>query len=230
MSLLDLFEEYDVKVTFFVLGVICEWYPELLREILKREHEVAFHGYSHNKSRSRHLIDELSRSEKFIRKYKMDGFRAPEMSISKQDLDSLKSFDFKYDSSIYGSNHTILYNEIIEVPVSTYPVQLPQEKLLPKPFMNSIRHGSIPIGSGAFLGLLQSKTLDALIRKINKKKHPFIAFIHPWQFTNFPKKMIKFNDLYKLPYWITISKNKIKNLLSKHSFVSMKTILKEIRD
>ena len=37
------------------------------------------------------------------------------MSISKQDLDSLKSFDFKYDSSIYGSNHTILYNEIIEV-------------------------------------------------------------------------------------------------------------------
>jgi len=47
IRLLDMFDEKDVKSTFFVLGWVAERYPELIREIDSRGHEIASHGYSH---------------------------------------------------------------------------------------------------------------------------------------------------------------------------------------
>src|SRR4051794_17901962 len=45
--LLDIFDEYEVKSTFFVLGWVCERHPRLVRSIATRGHEVASHGYAH---------------------------------------------------------------------------------------------------------------------------------------------------------------------------------------
>ena len=45
--LLDLFEEHSVQITFFVLGWVAERFPQLVRAISERGHEVACHGYSH---------------------------------------------------------------------------------------------------------------------------------------------------------------------------------------
>ena len=45
--LLDIFDEYQVKATFFVLGWVAERSHSLVREISSRGHEVASHGYSH---------------------------------------------------------------------------------------------------------------------------------------------------------------------------------------
>jgi peptidoglycan/xylan/chitin deacetylase (PgdA/CDA1 family) len=43
--LLDLFEKYSVRATFAVPAIMAETYPESVREITKRGHEVAAHGY-----------------------------------------------------------------------------------------------------------------------------------------------------------------------------------------
>jgi hypothetical protein len=45
--LLEVFEEAGTRATFFVLGWVAERHPELVREIHRRGHEVACHGYSH---------------------------------------------------------------------------------------------------------------------------------------------------------------------------------------
>ena len=45
--LLDLFDEFEVRSTFFVLGWVGERHPELVRQIAQRRHEVASHGYAH---------------------------------------------------------------------------------------------------------------------------------------------------------------------------------------
>src|SRR5438105_2718869 len=45
--LLDLFDKYNTKATFFVLGWIAERFPDLIRKISDRGHEIASHGYSH---------------------------------------------------------------------------------------------------------------------------------------------------------------------------------------
>ena len=40
-ALLDLFDRHGVKVTFFVLGEIARYYPDLVREVADRGHEIA---------------------------------------------------------------------------------------------------------------------------------------------------------------------------------------------
>ena len=45
--LLELFASHGVKATFFVLGVVAERHPQLIRRIAGQGHEIASHGYSH---------------------------------------------------------------------------------------------------------------------------------------------------------------------------------------
>lgn len=72
-SMLDLFDERGVRVTFFPTGRWAEAEPELLKEIVRRGHELGNHGYRHDHpkqlddaslrahiSRSRDLLAELT--------------------------------------------------------------------------------------------------------------------------------------------------------------------------
>jgi hypothetical protein len=45
--LLDIFDEFGVSSTFFVLGWVAERHPDLVRTIAARGHEIASHGYAH---------------------------------------------------------------------------------------------------------------------------------------------------------------------------------------
>ena len=68
-SILKLLDKYKVKGTFFVLGSIVEKYPELIKEIDKRGHEVACHGYSHkplHKISPKEFEDEIIKCKKLI--------------------------------------------------------------------------------------------------------------------------------------------------------------------
>jgi len=48
--LLDLYEKYDIKTTFFFTGYIARLYPEVVKMVVPFGHEVASHGMSHIKS------------------------------------------------------------------------------------------------------------------------------------------------------------------------------------
>src|SRR3954466_14559732 len=43
-------DEHKVKATFFTLGWIAERYPELVRQLISEGHEVASHGYAHERA------------------------------------------------------------------------------------------------------------------------------------------------------------------------------------
>ncbi len=45
--LLDILDQYQAKATFFIVGVWAEKYPDKVKLIYERGHEVANHGYSH---------------------------------------------------------------------------------------------------------------------------------------------------------------------------------------
>ena len=47
LKILDTLEEFSVKATFFILGWVAEKHPSLIKEIHKRDHEIACHGYNH---------------------------------------------------------------------------------------------------------------------------------------------------------------------------------------
>ena len=97
LTTLDLLSETNNKATFFVLGTVAQAYPDLVREIASRGHEVATHGYSHQ------LVYNMT-PESFEEDLKISldhlanagsanilGYRAPYWSITKKSLWALES-------------------------------------------------------------------------------------------------------------------------------------------
>jgi len=108
--LLDLMARYDITATCFVLGKVAEEHPDLVRRIHKAGHEVATHGYSHEKiynlSPGR-FRDELRRSIELVQDLTGEpvlGHRAPYFTITEESLwalDILRDEGILYDSSIH---------------------------------------------------------------------------------------------------------------------------------
>lgn len=46
---LELLERHGARATFFVVGTECVRHPELVREMVRRGHEVGGHGYTHER-------------------------------------------------------------------------------------------------------------------------------------------------------------------------------------
>ena len=57
--LLEIFEEYNIKATFFILGWNAERAPELVRDIHNLGHEIASHGFEFQNALFREMQGEL---------------------------------------------------------------------------------------------------------------------------------------------------------------------------
>ena len=113
-KLLAIFEQFDVRGTFFVLGWVAEQYPQLVRDIAACGHEIACHGFSHRlvyeqspeefyqeTLRAKNLLQEITGSAVL-------GYRAASYSIVRKSLwalDILAELGFVYDSSIFPVRH-----------------------------------------------------------------------------------------------------------------------------
>lgn len=184
--MLKILAKHKKKVTFFVVGQLYEWYPDIIEEIARQGHEIGFHTYEHEVlSSQRVLEDSLHKATKFLKKFQPVGFRAPRVSFKKEYLKVLEKYNFRYDSSIY-NDFTMKERAggVIEFPVSTL--------------------GKLPIGSGYCIGLFK-KNVRWFYRNLNNQGKPFIAFLHNWQILtpvkpSFPTKKYLLQHPHYLPY------------------------------
>ena len=66
---LEMLDDLGVAATFFVAGEQAARHPELIREYIRRGHQVANHGYDHTrftKLSRKQLLDQLERTEQAI--------------------------------------------------------------------------------------------------------------------------------------------------------------------
>jgi polysaccharide deacetylase family protein (PEP-CTERM system associated) len=114
--ILDILDEFQVRATFFVLGWIAERCTSLAREIVQKGHEVASHGYGHqriyNQSREEFRND-IRRSKSILENLTgmtVLGYRAPSYSLSMDTLwayDELLEAGYQYDSSVFPIRHDL---------------------------------------------------------------------------------------------------------------------------
>lgn len=96
MKVLDLFERYQVRATFFITAYWAQHYPELVRQLAAR-HEVASHTYYHSDFAPEHL--ESSRlALQDITGMPVYGFRMPR--LKPVSTSALKNAGYLYDASL----------------------------------------------------------------------------------------------------------------------------------
>lgn len=188
--LMDLFDEAQVKATFFVLGWVADKSRSLVSEIAQRGHEVACHGYSHQLIYNQTL--EVFREETIRSKFLLEdivqapvrGYRAASYSITRDSLwalDVLAEAGFDYDSSIFPVRHDRYgIPGAKEVP---HILQTPQgHSLVEFPLSTAkIFNYKLPVAGGGYFRLYPYALTRAGLRQINSRHQPFIFYMHPWE-------------------------------------------------
>ena len=103
--LLELLSSADVRATFFVEGLNAELYPEALREIGAAGHEVAFHGWRHERWGDLGVAAERESFERGVGALdalglRPVGFRPPGGELTPASLGLLREYGFEYCSPL----------------------------------------------------------------------------------------------------------------------------------
>ena len=237
--ILKILNNCNVKTTFFVLGEIFEWYPDLIHEIKQVGHEIAYHSHDHMIIKNRRILEEqLNKSKIFLNIFEPKGFRAPQILLTRDSVQVLIDWGFEYSSSTYGKfTKRRKIEGLVEIPVSSFqyfvepiiPVSFPRQ-LTPKLIMKEI-----PFGSGLFFALFQSR-ISYFITKLEERCEPSILFIHPWQICQTTeiknaifKLKVAFRSPFALPYTIPI-RYAFENVLNRHQFTSFEEIRNGYRE
>lgn len=188
--LLDLFDEFGVRSTFFVLGWVGERYPDLVRCIARRGHEIASHGYAHrlvydqtpegfraDVRRAKDLLEEASGR-------RVVGYRAPSYSITPKSLwalDVLLEEGYEYDSSIFPIRH-----DRYGIPVSErrpYVIERRAGTLVELPGSTTqVGPLNLPVAGGGYFRILPYWWTRWGIQRLNRlEARPAIFYLHPWE-------------------------------------------------
>ena len=95
--ILDLLDTYDIKGSFYVPGYVAETHVDLVKEIVRRGHEVGHHGYMHEPPASMTAEEEEETLQRGIT-YSTTlpeppprGYRSPSWELSEVSLDLLSA-------------------------------------------------------------------------------------------------------------------------------------------
>ena len=185
--ILALLAEHDVKATFFTLGWVAQRYPELVRRIVKDGHELASHGYGHER------VSDLSESEFFedicraktlledIGGVRVQGYRAPSFSIGSTNLwalDTLQRAGYSYSSSIYPIQH-----DHYGMPdAKRFAHQIRDGLLEVPPTTVRMFSRNLPSSGGGYFRLLPYSLSRWMLRQVNNKDgSPAVFYFHPWE-------------------------------------------------
>jgi len=185
--ILLMLEEHRVRATFFTLGWIAERYPQLVRRIAAAGHEVASHGFGHERASDlsradfsadvRHaklLLEDISGQE-------IKGYRAPSFSIGEGNLwafECLAEAGHQYSSSIYPIRHD--HYGMPDAPRFAHRVQ---HGLLELPVTTArLLDRNWPASGGGYFRLLPYVLSRWLLRQVNERDgQPAIFYFHPWE-------------------------------------------------
>lgn len=187
--LLELLAAHRVHATFFTLGWTAERHPAMVRRIVAAGHELASHGYAHERATAqtrRTFTQDVRRSKGLLEDIggcAVHGYRAPSFSIDARNRwahAALRDAGYRYSSSVYPVRHDHYGmpdsprsawrpcgdDGVLELPVSTV-------RLLGRNW---------PAGGGGYFRLLPYAASRAALRRLNRcDGQAGIFYLHPWE-------------------------------------------------
>lgn len=192
--ILKMLSDKNVKATFFTLGWIAERYPQVVKLIVDNGHELASHGYAHERVSNQNpeeFLKDIALAKKILENLagvKVIGYRAPSFSINEKNdwaFDVLKEAGYLYSSSVYPIRHD--HYGMPNSPRFCYSVR---EGLLEIP-VTTLRlfNKNFPSAGGGYFRLFPYEISKWMLRKINAEDvQSAIFYFHPWEIdTNQPR-------------------------------------------
>ena len=185
--ILALLDAHGTHATFFTLGWIAERYPALVRRIVAGGHELASHGFGHER------VSDLSEADFFndihrakvlledIGGMQVQGYRAPSFSIGAGNLwalDTLQRAGYRYSSSIYPIRHD--HYGMPDAPRFAHQVR---ENLMEiPPTTLRIFQRNLPSSGGGYFRLFPYPLSRWMLRRVNRQdRSPAVFYFHPWE-------------------------------------------------
>lgn len=186
-AVIELFGAAGVKATFFTLGWVAERHPRLMQRIAAAGHEIASHGYDHQRvftmtpdqfradlRRTRALLEDAGGQ-------RVTGYRAPSFSIDQRTPWAhpiLAEEGYAYSSSVapvvhdhYGwpnaprhAFRPVADSTLIELPVTVTEIA-----------------GRRMVTGGGFFRLLPGALSAHAVRAVNAEARPAVFYFHPWE-------------------------------------------------
>ena len=225
-KILQMLDKSGTKATFFTLGWIAKRYPQMVKKIVHEGHELASHGYSHERAfdlskqdfftdvhSSKQLLEQISNSE-------VKGYRAPSFSINERNLwafDYLLEAGYKYSSSIYPIKHD--HYGMPNMPRFAYYVK---DGVLEIPITTIRLSGrNFPSSGGGYFRLLPYFLSKMMINKVLlDDKQSAMFYFHPWEIDTEQPKISGLDIKTKFRHYVNIKhmENKINKLLTDFSW------------
>lgn len=184
---LEMLANHNTKATFFTLGWIAERYPQLVREIVAQGHELASHGYGHERASdqtedaffadvqlAKIILEDLSGTE-------VRGYRAPSFSIGNRNLwafDCLARAGYSYSSSVYPIKHD--HYGMPDSPRFAYEVR-PGLMEIPITTLRVLKR-NLPSSGGGYFRLLPYALSRWMLDRVNATdRESGVFYFHPWE-------------------------------------------------
>ncbi len=244
-ALLEVLAAHRVHATFFVLANVVETYPELIRSIDRQGHEIASHGYSHERvylQTPEQFRSEVRRSKLLLEDVigrPIVGYRAAEFSITRQSwwaLDILAEEGFTYDSSVFpvaGRRYGVS-----DAPLRPHQIRTSSGKAIWEFPLAAVKFWNRrwPTGGGGYFRLTPYALTRAALRRVNQEGRPAVIYLHPYEFSEdhleiaLPKTSLQHLLLRARYTWFhNLARNRLrerfKRLLLDFSFVPVRDLL-----
>src|SRR5713101_4261915 len=198
--LLDLLDEFGIRADFFVVGQLVASFPELVRDITRRGHEVGSHGFDHRLLCAERPSVQYSLIERSLEALKKASgqpiriFRAPNFSANWATIEALERLGVDLDSSVLPGRIARKWR-VFKVydhrdaprrpyrPSRTDIDEVGSSKVLEVPLTENPAQEGTPVGLG-FLNIHSSETASHLVECVEA---PYVSFlIHPWELVDLP--------------------------------------------
>ncbi len=131
--LLKTLDHYQVRATFFIPGEVAVGYPEAVKEIAWRGHEIGCHGDCHEllgclgKEEQREVLCKGRDKLEALTGKPVTGFRMPEGEINEETLEVVKELGFSYSSSLSDDDIPYFHEKtgLLELPIHWELFDLP---------------------------------------------------------------------------------------------------------
>jgi polysaccharide deacetylase family protein (PEP-CTERM system associated) len=227
--ILDQLERHGRKATFFIVGQTALREPGLVRAIHRAGHEVASHGWAHQRIQQMKpdaFREDLRRSKDALEQITGEavvGYRAPTFSLVRRTgwaIDTLAELGILYDSSIYPVLHD-RYG-VPKAPRSPFLARGCEREILEfPPATLRIGGSNVPVGGGGYFRLLPLFVMEQALAQLERNGKPNVAmlYFHPWEFDpEQPRLPLGRLSRFRTYVGITRTQSRLGVLLSRHRF------------